>query len=147
MEDKITRTPENIPSYFIKRTICSLIFNCSLAISFIPNQWKISYIIPVHKKISKYNHSNYRPISLKSSFCRIFEHIISLKMLDHLFFNNLISPKQFGFLPKRTSCFQLLDCLHSRLVSFLNNKSITVIYTDIQKPFESVSHSKLIQTL
>ena len=44
LKDKITRTPENIPSYFIKRVICSLIFpislifNCSLAISFIPNQ-------------------------------------------------------------------------------------------------------------
>ena len=30
---------------------------------------------------------------------------------------------------------------------FLNNKSTKVIYTDIQKDFDSVSHSKLIQTL
>ena len=123
---------------FFKRTICSLnfpislIFNCSLAISFIRNQCKISYVIPVYKKSSKYNLSNYRPISLTISFCRMFEHIILLKMLDHLYLNNLISPKQFGFLPKRTSCFQLLECLHSWLLSFLNNKSTKVIYTDIQ---------------
>ena len=44
LNNKITKTPENIPSYFIKRTICSLIFpislifDCSFAISFIPNQ-------------------------------------------------------------------------------------------------------------
>ena len=153
LKDKIIRTPENIPTYFIKRTICyiifpiSLIYNCSLAISVIPNQWKISYVIPVLKKGSKYNPSNYRPISLTSSFCRIFEHIVSLKILDHLFLNNLVSPKQFGFLPKRTSCFQLLDCLHSWLVSFLSNTSTKVIYTDIQKAFDSVSHFKLIKTL
>ena len=153
LKDKILRTAENIPSYFLKRTICSLIFpislifNCSLAISFIPRQWKISYIIPIYKKGNKNNPLNYRPISLTSSFCRSFEHIISLKILNHLFLNNLISPKQFGFLPKRTSCIQLLDCLHSWLISFFTNKSINIIYTDIQKAFDSVSHSKLIKTL
>ena len=153
LKDKIIRTPENIPSYFIKRTVhslvlpISLIFNCSLATSSVPNQWKVSYVIPVHKKGSKYNPLNYRPISLTSSFCRIFEHIISLKILDHLFSNKLISHKQFGFLPNRSSCHQLLNCLHSWLVSFLSNKSTKVIYTDIQKAFDSVSHSKLIKTL
>ena len=120
---------------------------CSLATSSVPNQWKVSYVIPVHKKGSKYNPLNYRPISLTSSFCRIFEHIISLKILDHLFSNKLISHKQFGFLPNRSSCHQLLNCLHSWLVSFLSNKSTKVIYTDIQKAFDSVSHFKLIKTL
>ena len=44
LKGKILRSTENIPSYFLKRTICSLIlpisliFNCSLAISFIPKQ-------------------------------------------------------------------------------------------------------------
>ena len=40
-----------------------------------------------------------------------------------------------------------MDCLHSWLISFFTNKSINVIYTDIQKAFDSVSHSKLIKTL
>ena len=33
------------------------------------------------------------------------------------------------------------------LVSFLNNKSTKVIYTDTQKAFDSASHFKLIKTL
>ena len=79
LKDKIIRTPENIPSYFIKHTIyslvfpISLIFNCSLATSSVPNQWKVSYVIPVHKKGSKYNPSNYKHISLISSFLGTFE--------------------------------------------------------------------------
>ena len=114
LTNKITRTPDNIPSYFIKRTTYSIIFpisliyKCSLAISFVPKQWKISYVIPKHKKDSSYNPLNFRPISLTSSFCRIVEHIISTKVLDYLFLNNLISPKQFVFLPNRTSCFSLI---------------------------------------
>ena len=61
LKDKTIRIPKNISSYFIKRTIFSIIIlfslisNCSLALSFIPNQWKIAYVIPVHKKNSKYN--------------------------------------------------------------------------------------------
>ena len=92
LKDKITRAPDNIPSFFIKRTIysiifpLSLIFNCSLATSSVPQQLKISYVVPIHKKGSKHNPLNYRPISLTSSFCKIFEHIVSVKMLEHLFF-------------------------------------------------------------
>ena len=107
-KDKITRTPDNIPSFFIKRTIhslvipISLISNCSLATSSVSKQWKISCVIPIHEKGSKFNPLNYKPVFLTSSFCKIFELIISIKILDHLFLNNLISSNQFGFLPNRT---------------------------------------------
>ena len=41
LKDKILITPENSSSYLIKRTVCSLIFNCT------SNKWNISYAIPV----------------------------------------------------------------------------------------------------
>ena len=90
LKDKIIRTPENIPSYFIKYAILSiifslsLIFNCSLELAEIPKQWKMSFVIPVHKKVKKHNAFNYRSISLTSGFSRIFEHIIYVKILNHI---------------------------------------------------------------
>ena len=106
LKDKTIRIPKNISSYFIKRTIFSLIIlislisNCSLSLPFIPNQWKISYVIPVHKKIANTTSSNYRPISLTRSFCRNFEHVKSIKVFDYPFLNY-----KFDFLRNRTSCF------------------------------------------
>ena len=153
LKDKIIRTPENIPPYFIKHGISSLIFplslifNCSLALSDVPKQWKISFVIPVYKKGNKHNPLNYRPISLTSGFSRIYEHIISIKNFNHLFDHNLITNKQFGFVPNRSSCIQLLTCLHSWLIPYLNNESIKVVYTDIQKAFDSVSHQRLLKIL
>ena len=109
LKDKIIRTPENIPPYFIKHVIqsiifpLSLIFNCSLELSDVPKQWKTSFIIPVHKKGNIHNALNYRPISLTSGFSRIYEHIVSVKILNHLFDNNLLTNKQFGIVPNRSS--------------------------------------------
>ena len=104
-----------------------LIFNYSLTLSEKPNQWKTSYVIPVHKKGNKHNPLNYRPISLISTFSWIFKHIISQKIFNHLFDFNLLTPKQFGFVPHQSSGIQLLTCLHAWLITYFNKKSITVI--------------------
>ena len=65
---KIIRTPENIPPYFIKYAIPSIIFplslilNCSIELAEVPKQWKMSFVIPVYNKGNKHNALNYRPI-------------------------------------------------------------------------------------
>ena len=153
MKDKLSRTPEDIPIYFIKRTLSSYLpflvsmYNKILQTSVIPTQWKTSLITPVHKKGDRCSPKNYRPISLTSTFSRIFESILYSKILDHLFKNNLLSPHQFGFLPLRSSCSQLLSCISSWFHSLSQDKPTHIIYTDISKAFDSVSHSKLLLVL
>ena len=58
-----------------------------------------------------------------------------------------MSSAQFGFLPTKSSCSQLLDCFYNWSLSFFNNISTSVVYTDIRKAFDSVSHRKLIEVL
>ena len=153
LKDKTIRTPEKTPPYFIKHAIPSLvfplllIFNCSLALSEIPKQWKTSYVIPVYKKGIKHDPLNYRPISLTSTFSQIFEHIISQKIFNHIFDFNLLTPKQFGFVPYRSSGIQLLTYSYTWLTTYLNNESVTVVYTDIKKAFDSVSHIRLLKIM
>ena len=153
IKDKITRTPEEIPSYFIKRISSSILkpltfmFNLFLKSHFVPNQWKMSLIIPIHKKNNKSLPNNYRPISLTSSFSRIFESIMHKKIITYLLSNSLISSAQFGFLPKKSSSSQLLSSLHEWFHSISTNNSLKIIYTDIAKAFDSVSHNKLIHVL
>lgn len=150
MKDKITRTPDNVPSYFIKRVIrsivypLSIIFNKFLRLHFVPSQWKVSQIIPIHKKSNKSLPNNYRPIALTSSFSRMFESLVHKRILSHLLYNSLISPAQFGFVPGKSSCSQLLSTLNDWYQALSSHSSINVIYTDIAKAFDSVSHRKLI---
>ena len=152
-KDKISRTPEKIPSFFIKRVSQSLIipltylYNFSLTSNVIPYQWKSSLITPVFKKGSRKVPSNYRPIAQTSSFCRILESILFDQILAHLQTNSILSENQFGFIPHKSSCSQLLVCIHSWLSSFSNNNSTYVAYTDISKAFDSLNHRKLIHIL
>ena len=101
----------------------------------------------MHKKGNIHDALNYRPITLTNGFSRIYEHIVSVKIFNHFFDNKLLTNKQFGFVPNRSSTIQLLTCLHSWFVLYLKNEFTKVVYTDIQKAFDSVSHKRLLKIL
>ena len=58
---------------------------------------KVAEVIPVFKQGSKMNCSNYRPISLLSSFSKIFKKIVYKRVCSYLSKFKLLSPNQFGF--------------------------------------------------
>jgi hypothetical protein len=60
-----------------------------------PDRLKYAKIIPVYKKGDKNNLSNYRPISILTSFNKILEKVIYRRLLKHL--NIILSKHQFGF--------------------------------------------------
>ena len=55
----------------------------------------------IHKKGSKADVSNYRPISLTCIICKILESLIRDHIMDYFNKNNLFSNKQFGFIKGR----------------------------------------------
>ena len=154
MKKKLTRTPEGIPSYILKEIAyailfpLSFIFNSSLQHHWVPDQWKTSFVVPIFKNGDRSKPLNYRPISLTSSFSRLFESILHQQISTHLEQNSLISKHQYGFLRNRTSCEQLLTCMYQWLCTlYKNNGTVNVLYTDIKKAFDTVSHRKLINML
>ena len=124
LNNSLSRTQKNIPSYFLKKIafpilhVLTYLYNLCLSKGSMPYQWKLAIITPVHKKGSHDTASNYRPISLTSVFCRVIENIVSEKLLQHFFTYNLLSPKQYGFVPFRSTCSQLLNVLNKWFKSF-----------------------------
>ena len=53
---------------------------------------KVAEVIPIFKQGSKMNCSNYRPISLLSSFNKIFEKIVYKRVYSYLFVNVIYEP-------------------------------------------------------
>jgi hypothetical protein len=71
--------------------------------SIFPDRLNYSIIKPLYKKGNKNDVSNYRPISLLTSFSKILEKVIQIRLLDYLHKNNTISKEQYGFRMKSTT--------------------------------------------
>jgi Notch-like protein len=82
---------------FISTPLCCLI-NTSLNSGVFPARLKYSIVTPLHKKGD--NVSNYRPISLLTSFSKIFEKIIYNRLITHITSNNIFTNSHFGFRKK-----------------------------------------------
>ena len=123
---------------------CSL-FNKSLKIGRLPDEWKKSDVTPVHKKDLKENVSNYRPISLLCVISKVMERCIHDRIYP--IFSKLIDRNQHGFIKKRSCVTQLLSVLPDVGKNLDNNKQVDMIYLDFSKAFDSVDHVTLIQKL
>ena len=70
-----------------------------------PSVLKIAKVIPIHKKQSKVDYVNYRPIYLLSNIEKIIGKLMYKRQSNFLDINNLIYSIQFGFQQKySTSC-------------------------------------------
>jgi len=116
IKDAKSADPHGFNNCFLKRLKFILAGPLSIiyahTVGKIPSAWRIANITPVFKHGISSDVSNYRPISLTSVFCKIFERILKQQMLTYLLENNLITQQQFGFLSKCSTCTQLLDCVN-----------------------------------
>ena len=72
------------------------LFNLSFVTGIFPLVLKIAKVVPVFKKDSKLDYSNYPPISLLSNVKKILEKFL-YKRLHTFLNNNVIYNLQFGF--------------------------------------------------
>ena len=73
------------------------IFNLSFSSGIYPTPLKTAKVIPIHKKDSKLECSNYRPIALLSNIDKILEKLMHKRLSNFLDKNKLIYSLQFGF--------------------------------------------------
>ena len=62
-----------------------------------PSALKIAKVIPIHKKDTKIDFSNYQPISLLSNFDKILENLLHTRIFKFFNNNNLFWLLQFAF--------------------------------------------------
>ena len=112
-----------------------------------PSALKIAKVVPIHKKDSKLDFSNYQPISLLSNLDKILEKIMCTKIFK--FFNNskLFYPLQFGFRQNHSTTNVLISLTETIRKYLDEGKFACGIFVDFQKPFDTIGLDILLTKL
>ena len=153
LKDKKTPDHTGVSTSFVKQTIRAYInpffhiLNLSFNSGKVPSQFKIAKVIPIFKSGDKSQMDNYRPISLLSSFSKIMEKVMAVRLLDFLDSNNILSKWQFGFRAGHSTTHPMVHFLN-KISDSLNKKKHTLsIFCDLKKAFDTCDHDILLSKL
>ena len=142
-------SPDGIPASHLINCAAELapilcdLFKHTFSEGFIPPSFKRAAIVPVFKA----KPSNYRPISLTSTICKILERIIRKQVFTYLSDNELFNETQHGFRGGRSCLSALLDVFDNIMNMLGKDPSVDMVYLDFAKAFDKVDHGILLHKL
>ena len=134
----------NCPNF---ATALSNTINVSFSEGVFPQALKTAKVAPIHKGGSKLDVANYRPISLLSSFSKVYEKLMHARVLDFLDKNNSLFENQYGFRPGRSCEHALLNAQNTILHSLGKNQIALLLLLDYSKAFDVLDHGTLLRKL
>ena len=150
--DKALGADDMMPRFLVEiadsivEPLCN-IYNSTLRDGVVPIDWRRANVSPIHKKGSRVQAENYRPISLTSQLCKVFEFIMMEALVDHLEKLCLLYESQHGFRRGRSCLSNLLAFLEKATKAVDDGLSMDVMYLDLAKAFDKVPHERLSRKL
>ena len=130
-----------------KCNILSSIFNRCLSESDVPEEWKTSSTILIHKKGDSSDVSNFRPIALMSCIYKLFMSILANRLVTFSINNNLLSDVQKSARPTE-GCYEHTFILQSLVLDAKRlGKDLFISWLDLKNAFGSVPHDVIKTTL
>jgi hypothetical protein len=112
-----------------------------------PDRLKYSVVKPVHKKDSRRNPANYRPISLLTSFSKVLVKAHYNRLTEYLSNNNLLVENQFGFRKGYTTDDAIFKLINKILKTLNNKMKVGSVFCDLEKVYDTVNHEILLDKL
>ena len=114
---------------------------------FIP-EWVLGAIVPIHKKGSKSDPSNYRGITLMSCLGKLFLTILNNRLTQFVKEKNILSDKQLGFVAgNRTSDAHIIINNLIRKYCHKYGSKLFSCFVDFSKAFDTIPRNILFKEL
>ena len=110
-----------------------------------PQEWKESIIVPIHKKGDRMDCNNYRGISLLSTSYKILSNILLSRMTPYA--NEIIRDYQCGFRSNRSIVDHIFSNRQVLEKKWKYNKDICQLFIDFEKAYDSIKRESLYDIL
>ena len=146
--DKISSNMLKFIAPTVIQPLCHL-FNLSFKTGFIPESLKTAMVKPIFKKGEQDSFTNYRPISLLSSFSKLLEKVAANQMMKYINKFKLLHEHQYGFRAGYNTTQPILHFLNKIFDSLNNpeNHYSLAIFIDLTKAFDTCDIDILLYKL
>ena len=113
-----------------------------------PDQWKKETKLPFLKPGKDPSQpSSYRPISLTSCICKLFERMVNHRLVWFLECNNIICPQQAGFRKNMSTIDSLTQLTCHIEKGFQEKKHTIAVFFDLEKAYDTVWRSEILNSM
>ena len=127
--------------------VLTKLFNKIMNSGHYPTSWSKGIVIPIHKKGSKTDVNNYRPITLLNHVAKLFTSLVNSRLMLWSEHNNIVTDAQLGFRPG-CGTVDAIFLLHALITSYISkNKRLYCCFVDYTKAFDSIQHYHLWRRL
>lgn len=150
LKNKVSCGDDGVPTSLLKICINEIvdplcyIVNNSLRYGVFPESLKVALVIPLHKKGDQTVIDNYRPISLLSAFSKLFEKVMSNRLMDYMLLNNYFNIFQHGYLKGRSTQTAVYQFTQKILTALENNDIALGVFLDLSKAYDCIDHRLLL---
>lgn len=118
----------------------SALYNLSIQTETFPNSLKVACVAPGHKKGSKDQIDNYRPISNLPLISKVFEKLTLIRLVSFINKYSLLDDAQYGFRQGRNTTQAAVRLTTFITKSFSEKKYGACFFLDLRKAFDIVDH-------
>ena len=140
---------DGIPLRFVKLMLpfalphFTYLFNQVVMRSSYPDRWKLSLVMPTHKRTRNFELDDFRAIHLIPVVSKALENLLSKQIVTFVASNKLLTKYQSGFRPAHSTAAALLNITDDILRNFGRREVAFLMLLDFTKAFDTVNHAVL----
>ena len=113
-----------------------------------PESWRSAIVLPFLKPNKpKHNMSSYRPISLTSCLCKLFEKMVLFRLTTFLEKIHFIQPYQSGFKKLHSTIDPLVRLESAIQETFIGDNYLVAVFIDLEKAYDMVWRQLVLKIL